>query len=217
MRVRNIRGIEEEIEKAGGSQFIINPLEKKGKWKKLFGNDNPIFIEIGCGKGNFIKTLADRNKEINYIAIEKVAEILYKAILKIEGEDNLKIILADVKQLSDIFEENEIDGIYLNFSDPWPKNRHHKRRLTSNIFLIQYEKVLKRDGCIFLKTDNPILFEYSLNTLAAGWQLRNISLDYHPSEGIMDAPTEYEEKFRKKGNPIYRLEAVNKKTGVCNG
>lgn len=217
MRVRNIRGIEEEIVKEGGSQFIKDPSSHRGRWGETFGNDHPIYIEIGCGKGSFIKTMASRHPEINFIAIEKVAEILHKTVLKLEGEKNLKIILSDVNPLGDLFEEDEIDRIYLNFSDPWPKNRHHKRRLTSDVFLPQYAKALKKGGRICLKTDNPILFEYSLNTLAAQWKMERIRLDYHPSPEITDAPTEYEEKFRKKGHPIYRLEAVNRKEIAADG
>ena len=209
MRVRNIEGIEKEIERIAGDNLILKPEDFSGKWHEIFGNNNPIFIEIGCGKGQFITGLARMNKNINYIAIEKVEEILYKTALKLENDNNLRLLLTDGRLLTEIFAEDEIDGIYLNFSDPWPKNRHHKRRLTSNEFLGQYEKVLKKNGRIYQKTDNPILFEYSLNTLAPGWRLENISLNYIHSEEIVDVETEYEAKFRKKGNLIYRLEAVN--------
>ena len=123
------------------------------------------------------------------------------------------MIIIDGKLLTEIFDENEIDGIYLNFSDPWPKKRHHKRRLTSTDFIDQYEKALKNQGKIYLKTDNTILFEYSLNTLAKRWRLENISLNYQQTNEIIDIETEYEAKFRKKGNLIYRLEAVNIKEG----
>lgn len=209
MRVRNIEGIEKEIERIAGDNLILKPEDFSGKWHEIFGNNNPIFIEIGCGKGQFITGLARMNKDINYVAIEKVEEILYKTALKLENDHNLRLLLTDGRLLTEIFAEDEIDGIYLNFSDPWPKNRHHKRRLTSNEFLGQYEKVLKNNGRIYQKTDNPILFEYSLNTLAPGWRLENISLNYIHSETIVDVETEYEAKFRKKGNLIYRLEAVN--------
>ncbi|KAF0092252.1 MAG: tRNA (guanine-N7-)-methyltransferase [Fusobacteria bacterium] len=213
MRVRNIKGIEKEIERIAGENLILKPEDYRGKWHKIFGNNNPIFIEIGCGKGQFITGLARSNKNINYIAIEKVEEILYKTALKLDNDNNLKLLLTDGRLLTEIFEENELEGIYLNFSDPWPKNRHHKRRLTSKEFLAQYKKVLKKDSKIYLKTDNSILFEYSLNTLAPNWRLENISLNYIHSSDIMDVETEYEAKFRKKGNLIYRLEAVNRKVG----
>ena len=211
MRVRNIRGIEKKIEETAGEKFIIDPSSNKGIWKKVFNNNNPIHIEIGCGKGKFITSLAQKNKNINYIAIEKVEEILYKTVLKLDKEGSLRIILGDGNDLLEYFAEDEIERIYLNFSDPWPKKRHHKRRLTSDDFLDKYRIVLKNQGKLILKTDNTILFEYSLNTLNKKWLLENISLDYHPSEEIEDFPTEYEEKFRKKGIRIYRLEAINQK------
>lgn len=213
MRVRNIKGIEKEIERIAGEQLVLKPEDYRGKWHNIFGNNNPIFIEIGCGKGQFITSLARMNKDINYIAIEKVEEILHKTALKLDNDNNLRLLLTDGRLLTEIFEKDEIDGIYLNFSDPWPKNRHHKRRLTSMDFLKQYKRVLKKNGRIYLKTDNPILFEYSLNTMAPGWRLENISLNYIHSKDIQDVETEYEAKFRKKGNLIYRLEAVNIKEG----
>lgn len=211
MRVRNIRGIEKKIEEEAGENFISNPEGYKGKWNEAFQNNNPIHIEIGCGKGQFITSLADKNKNINYIAIEKVEEVLYKTVLKLKDHKNLKIILGDGNNLLDYFAKDEIDRIYLNFSDPWPKKRHHKRRLTSENYLLKYEEILKKDGKIVLKTDNPILFEYSLNTLNRKWLLENISLDYRHREEIEDFSTEYEDKFRKKGMKIYRLEAINQK------
>ena len=165
MRVRNIRGIEKKIEETAGEKFIIDPSSNKGIWKKVFNNNNPIHIEIGCGKGKFITSLAQKNKNINYIAIEKVEEILYKTVLKLDKEGSLKIILGDGNDLLEYFAEDEIERIYLNFSDPWPKKRHHKRRLTSDDFLDKYRIVLKNQGKLILKTDNTILFEYSLNTL----------------------------------------------------
>ncbi|MDD2370910.1 MAG: tRNA (guanosine(46)-N7)-methyltransferase TrmB [Firmicutes bacterium] len=213
MRVRKIRGIEEEIEKIAGDKLILKPEDYRGKWHKIFGNNNPIFIEIGCGKGQFITGLSRMNKDINYVAIEKVEEILYKTALKLDNDHNLRLLLTDGRLLTEIFDDNEIDGIYLNFSDPWPKNRHHKRRLTSMDFLNQYKRVLKKDGRVNLKTDNSILFEYSLNTFAKSWRLENISLNYIHSSQIIDVETEYENKFRKKGNSIYRLEAINIKEG----
>lgn len=213
MRVRNIRGIEKKIEEEAGENFIEDPVSFKGKWNEVFKNNNPIHIEIGCGKGKFITSLAEKNNDINYIAIEKVEEVLYKTVLKLDDHKNLKIILGDGNDILEYFEKDEIDRIYLNFSDPWPKKRHHKRRLTSENYLVKYYEVLKKHGKIILKTDNPILFEYSLNTLNKRWLLENISLDYQQSEEIEDFATEYEEKFRRKGMKIYRLEAINQKQG----
>ena len=163
MRVRNIKGIEQLIEKEAGFQFIKEPEKNKGHWQEVFGNNHKILIEIGCGKGKFISTMAEKHPDINYIAIEKVEEIVYKAVLKRKNRENLKFLLIDGKLLTELFAKEEIDGVYLNFSDPWPKNRHHKRRLTSMEFLPQYKTVIKNGGKICLKTDNPILFEYSLN------------------------------------------------------
>ena len=211
MRIRNIPGIEDKIEEIGQDAFIKDGTIYKGRWKEYFNNDQPIYIEIGSGKGRFITTLSRENPEINYLAIEKVEEVLYKVVVKLEKmreEEipfHLGLLLLDGKWLDDIFSVGEIDRIYLNFSDPWPKKKHHKRRLTSKDFLKIYKQILKVDGELHLKTDNPILFEYSLNTLSEdGWQLHDVSLDY---DGKKDVMTEYEEKFRGKGHPIYRLEA----------
>lgn len=209
MRVRNIKGIEEEIQRLAGAAFVSDPFSLRGRWRQTFGNEGPIHIEIGCGKGRFITQMALENPTINYIAIEKVEEVLHKTVLRMEGLTNIRILHTDGNLLQDMFGEGEIDRIYLNFSDPWPKSRHHKRRLTAEGFLKQYRKVLKKDGRICLKTDNPILFEYSLNTMAPLFRLEQVSLDYQPSKELYDVMTEYEEKFRKNGQPIYRLEAVN--------
>lgn len=210
MRVRKIKGIEKKIEEKGGDNLILNPENYKGRWLELFNNKNPIHIEIGCGKGKFITSLAKKNKNINYIAIEKVEEVLYKTILKIDDNlENIKIVLGDASNIKEYFLDDEIARIYLNFSDPWPKKRHHKRRLTAEDYLNKYRDILKEKGKIILKTDNTILFEYSLNTLNRKWLLENISLNYTNSEEIEDFTTEYEEKFREKGMNIYRLEAIN--------
>ena len=212
MRLRNIKNAPERLAQ-NERDFVVNPTEYKGDWHKLFGNDNPIHIEIGMGKGQFLSTLATKNPNVNYIGIEKFSSVLLRASEKLELLElaNVKIINVDAKNLEEVFAEDEIDRIYLNFSDPWPKNAHAKRRLTSNRFLPIYEKILQRDGDIHFKTDNRILFEFSLESLNNyGVQLSNISLDLHNSDYPDNIVTEYEEKFSKFG-PIYRLEAKFKK------
>ena len=212
MRLRNIKNAPERLAQ-NERDFVVNPTEYKGNWHKLFGNDNPIHIEIGMGKGQFLSTLATKNPNVNYIGIEKFSSVLLRASEKLELLEltNVKIINVDAKNLEEVFAEDEIDRIYLNFSDPWPKNAHAKRRLTSNRFLPIYEKILQKNGEIHFKTDNRILFEFSLESLNNyGLQLSNISLDLHNSDYPDNIVTEYEEKFSKFG-PIYRLEAKFKK------
>ncbi len=210
MRLRNIKGAEEFI---ANSEFVVQtPEEYQGKWSDFFKNNNPIHIEIGMGKGKFIHELAEQNPSINYIGIELFSSVLYRAIEKRQEMDlpNLYFIRMDAKHLCDVFEKNEISRIYLNFSDPWPKARHAKRRLTSPVFLALYHQVLKEDGVVCFKTDNRDLFDYSVETIAETkpWQLKDVTYDLHNSEyaegNIM---TEYEEKFSSKGMPIHRLVA----------
>ena len=204
MRIRNLKNKEDIIKR---SNYIVNNYEDyKSIWKKYFKNNNPIYIEIGMGKGKFIYENAINNKNINYIGIEKYDNIIARAILKFDEKlDNLCIIRCNALDVDKIFDK-EIDRIYLNFSDPWPKKRHHDRRLTSNIFLDKYEKVLKRDGSIFIKTDNSELYRYSLSNLSKyNYFLDNISFDVN-KDYKDNIKTEYEEKFIKNGNNIY---------GVC--
>lgn len=191
--------------------YIQNAADYKGKWNSLFENDNPIHIEIGCGKGRFITESAKLNPDINYIAIDVVADVLVLAAekAKAQGIENVKFILADAKLLCDIFEDGEISLIYLNFSDPWHKKRHYKRRLTYKDFLMVYVKILKKGSPIFFKTDNRNLFEFSLNSFCDNnFKLHNITLDLHNSDFEGNVMTEYEERFSSEGNPIYRLEAT---------
>lgn len=210
MRLRNIKGAEEFI---ASSIFVVQqPEEYKGKWNTFFKNDNPIHIEIGMGKGKFITTLASLNPNINYIGIEMYSSVLYRAIEKRQETDlpNLYFIRMDAKNLCDVFDENEIDQIYLNFSDPWPKDRHAKRRLTSPIFLALYDKVLNAKGVVCFKTDNRNLFDYSVETIGSTepWKLKDVTYDLHSSEfATGNVMTEYEEKFSAKGMPIHRLVA----------
>lgn len=208
MRLRNIKNAYEKVA-VNERYFIPNPNEFKGKWHEIFGNNNPIHIEIGMGKGRFLCELAAKNPNINYIGIEKFTSVLLRASEKLAELDlnNIKIINIDAINLCDYFDKDEITRIYLNFSDPWPKNAHAKRRLTSNRFLPLYQNVLNTDGEIHFKTDNRKLFEFSLESLNEyGLSLKNISLDLHHSDFEGNIMTEYEEKFSAFG-PIYRLEA----------
>ncbi len=210
MRLRNIKGAEEMI--ANSIYVVQNPEEYRGKWNTFFQNDHPVHVEIGMGKGKFIHTLAETNPQINYIGIEMYSSVLYRAIEKRQECDlpNLYFIRMDAKHLNDIFDENEIARIYLNFSDPWPKERHAKRRLTSPLFLDLYDHVLKNEGCICFKTDNRSLFDYSVETIGATkpWKLKDVTYDLHHSPYAgNNVMTEYEEKFSSKGLPIHRLVA----------
>ena len=209
MRLKNVKGANDIIIK--GKYYVDNPYQYKGEWNRLFNNNNPIYIEIGMGKGNFIIENAKRYKDINFIGIEKYDSVIVRAIQKSnELElDNLKIIRIDANKLEEVFDK-EIDMIYLNFSDPWPKDRHSKRRLTSHIFLGIYDKIFKGDKRIIMKTDNVDLFNFSLESLSDyGYQIidKNNNLDCLDSDNIM---TEYEEKFYKLGIKINRLDAIKK-------
>lgn len=205
MRLRNITGSREMIAE---SDFVVHePETKKGNWKDVFGNTNPIRIEIGMGKGRFIHTLAKQNPEINYVGIEKYSSVLLRAIQKMEEEPlpNLCFIRMDAEEITEVFGEGEVDLIYLNFSDPWPKDRHAKRRLPSAEFLKRYNQILKKDGRLEFKTDNCALFDFAVEQLSeAGWQAEVITYDLHADEKLMEGNvmTEYEEKFSSIGNPI---------------
>lgn len=207
MRLRNIKNKEEIIK---NSPYIVeNSEEYKGKWSKLFNNNNPIYIEIGMGMGKFIRENAIKRPDINFIGIEKEDKVLARSLPLIEENiDNLKILRLNALEIDKVF-ANEIDNIYLNFSDPWPKLRHNKRRLTSKIFLEKYEHIFKSNitKTIELRTDNEELFIYSLETLStAGYHLSNITFDLNATtpERIT---TEYEDKFSERGNKIYYLKA----------
>lgn len=210
MRLRNIKGSREAIEI---NEYVINnPEDMKGKWKLFFGNSNPIHIEVGMGKGKFITALSMLNPDINYIGIEKYSSVLYRALEKMDGLKltNLYFIRMDAEDICDVFERNEISKIYLNFSDPWPKDRHAKRRLTSKNFFERYDKILIPEGKVEFKTDNNDLFEFSLEQIPeAGWNLTAVTRDLHNDEemNIGNVMTEYEEKFSSAGNPINKLIA----------
>lgn len=211
MRLRKIQGAREALEE-NKYYFVAEPHNNKGKWKDVFKNDNPIHLEVGCGKGNFIIGMAKAFPNVNFIAIEKFESVLIRALEKVENEEipNLKLINGDALLLKDMFETSEVSNVYLNFSDPWPKSRHAKRRLTYKTFLDIYRDILNDDGVIMQKTDNKILFEFSIESFSGdNWVLSNISVDLH-SEDIFNVMTEYEVKKSKLG-PIYRLEARKRK------
>lgn len=208
MRLRNIKGSREYIE---NSPFVIQEPEKlKGEWHLFFHNANPVQIEIGMGKGKFIHELASSRPDINFIGIEMYSSVLYRALEKRTGyeNDNLYFLRTDARHLTDIFDENEIDSIYLNFSDPWPKERHAKRRLTSPNFLDLYSHILRAGGKIQFKTDNRPLFDYSVDVAKDSdiWTIKEITYDLHHSsylaENIM---TEYETRFVSEGKSICRF------------
>lgn len=206
MRLRNIKNKHEIIE---NSNYIIHdPYLIKGKWHDIFKNDNPIYIEIGMGKGKFIFENAKKYKNINFIGIEKFDTVIVKAIKKIENDnlDNLKLVRIDASELSLIFDK-EIDLIYLNFSDPWPKDRHSKRRLTHENFLKIYDYIFKNKRRIIMKTDNRGLFEYSVVSISNyGYVIKDINIDLHNSNECDIITTEYEDKFVRNGNSIYKFE-----------
>lgn len=208
MRLRNITGSREMIAE---NEFVVqDPESYKGRWKELFGNENPIQIEIGMGKGKFITTLAEQNPDINYLGIEKYSSVLLRAAQKREEKkdcSNLYLIRYDAEDILRLFDEGEVDQIYLNFSDPWPKDRHAKRRLTSKEYLKRYDQFLKKDGMVIFKSDNRLLFDFTLEQAAeAGWQTSQVTYDLHHSEYVDgNIMTEYEEKFSAVGNPIHRV------------
>ena len=210
MRLKNVKGANEII--INGKYYVDNPYQYKGIWRGLFDNNNPIYIEIGMGKGNFIIENAKRYPDINFIGIEKYDSVIVRAIQKSNELElnNLKIVRMDAKKMEEVFDK-EIDTIYLNFSDPWPKDRHAKRRLTSPIFLNIYDKIFKDKCKIIMKTDNKPLFEYSLDSLEEyGYKIiyKTDNLDVLNEDNIM---TEYEERFYKLGIKINKLVAIKDK------
>lgn len=207
MRLRNVAGSREVIAE---SRFVVHdPTGQKGNWKAVFGNGHPIHIEIGMGKGRFIMDMAAANPNINFIGIEKYSTVLLRAVQKMEENElaNLRFIRMEAEELCDVFGKGEVGKIYLNFSDPWPKDRHAKRRLPSRQFLAKYDVVLAKDGRIEFKTDNMELFGFALDELEpAGWKLEAMTRDLHHDEKMLcgNVMTEYEEKFSAMGNPIFK-------------
>jgi len=209
MRVRNRKGATELLE-ANPQYVILNPEDAKGKWHEIFGNDHPIHIEVGSGKGAFITGMAKAHPEINYIGIDIQKSVLSYALDKVLEADvpNIKLLWVDGDSLTNYFGDGEIDQLYLNFSDPWPKKRHEKRRLTYKSFLDTFKQILPEHGEIHFKTDNRGLFEYSLVSFSQyGMTLKGVWLDLHASDFEGNVMTEYEEKFSSKGNPICKFIA----------
>lgn len=187
--------------------MVHQPENRKGEWKRFLGNEYPIRVEIGMGKGRFLMDLARLHPEINFIGIEKYSSVLLRAIQKMEEEElpNIRFIRMDAEKITEVFGEGEIDRIYLNFSDPWPKDRHAGRRLESRQFLARYDRILKKDGVIEFKTDNRPLFDFAVEeTGPAGWRIAELTYDLHADARLCEGNimTEYEEKFSGQGNPI---------------
>lgn len=215
MRLRNIPGADEII---ANSDFCIhNPQNKKGNWHTFLGNDNPIHIEIGMGKGRFLMDLAALHPDINYIGIERYTSVLLRAVQKMEQNPlpNVHFLCIDAAILPEIFEKGEVDLIYLNFSDPWPKDRHSKRRLTSDEYLMRYDDILSKHGHIEFKTDNQDLFTFSLGEIQASpiWKLDVFTRDLHNDSDLNQGNimTEYEKKFSSLGHPICKLVASRRR------
>ena len=205
MRLRNVPGAREVM--VENEYVFTEPEGMKGTWHEVFGNDNPVRIEIGMGKGRFISTLAAQNPDINYVGIEKYSSVLLRAVEKQEELQlpNLRFIRMDAENICEVFGAGEVDRIYLNFSDPWPKDRHAKRRLPSRQFLARYDVILKKEGTLEFKTDNRPLFDFAIEELEpAGWKAQVITYDLHNDAALMEGNvmTEYEEKFSSVGNPI---------------
>ena len=214
MRLRNVTGSREVI--AENEYVVHDEKSMKGKWKEFFGNDNPLYIEIGMGKGTFIMENARQNPNINYIGIEKYSSVLIRAIEKrtLEPElTNLYFIRMDAEMIAEVFDAGEVGRIYLNFSDPWPKDRHAKRRLPSREYLARYDKILKDGGRIEFKTDNRVLFDWALEELPeSAWKADLVTFDLHSQEELMtdNVMTEYEAKFSEQGKPICKYILTRK-------
>ena len=217
MRLRNIPRADGVID--AHHTVIKKPEEQKGNWNHVFGNEKPIQIEIGMGKGQFILNMAKAHPEINFIGIERYSSVLLRALEKYDTEEfemleNIRFICMDAREIENVFAPAEVDKIFLNFSDPWPKDRHAKRRLTSDRFLAVYDKILQPDGIIEFKTDNQDLFRYSLESIPeAGWQVTSHTFDLHHSDMAEgNVMTEYETKFSAEGKPICKLTARRDKS-----
>lgn len=209
MRLRHIKGAEDAI---AASPFVIQEPEKnRGSWAQVFGNTNPLELEVGMGKGRFIMELAGLNPDINYIGIERYSSVLLRGLQKRAGLDlsNIYFMCIDARDMADMFAPGEVSRIFLNFSDPWPKDRHAKRRLTSPVFMTVYDKILAPEGVVEFKTDNRELFEYSLESIpSAGWTVAEYTFDLHNSPMAQgNVMTEYEMKFASEGKPICKLIA----------
>ena len=218
MRQRTVKNLEERLEQ--NSSFVIeNPREAKGRWAEIFGNRNPVYLEIGCGKGRFILTQAERNPQANFIAVEGQANVILRAMEKAEAAElsNLRLFIDFVNDLNDYFEPGELAGVYLNFSDPWPKARHDKRRLTYHKRLENYFQVMGEDGFVEFKTDNEGLFEFTLEEIQLlaekGLEMAEMTRDLHGTDSQLESrqvTTEYEDKFRAAGKNINYVKIKRK-------
>ena len=211
MRLRNVPGARDVM--AANEYVFTEPEGMAGTWSQVFGNSNPVHIEIGMGKGRFITTLASMNPDINYVGIEKYSSVLLRAVEKQDelSLPNVRFIRMDAENITSVFGKEEVDRIYLNFSDPWPKDRHAKRRLTSRQFFARYNEILKSTGRVEFKTDNRPLFDFSVEEVnEAGWKLSVCTYDLHNDEKLVkgNVMTEYEERFSSQGNPICKLVAI---------
>lgn len=220
MRLRNIPGSREVI---ASSEYVVHEdvmRDKRGRWREVFGNANPLYLEIGMGKGRFITELALRYPQRNYVGIEKYSSVLLRALEKRRDHpevENLLFLRMEAEDLPEVFGEAEVDGIYLNFSDPWPKERHAKRRLPSREFLARYDQVLKPRGRVEFKTDNRDLFGFALEQAEeAGWTVEACTFDLHHDEELVrgNIMTEYEERFSSMGNPICKMIISRGKNGA---
>ena len=214
MRLRNIPRAEGVLNES--EMVVKNASENKGHWASdIFGNDHPLHIEIGMGKGQFLLTLAERNPHINYIGIERYSSVLLRAVEKLEEPvANIRFLCIDAAEIHDIFSPEEVERIYLNFSDPWPKARHARRRLTSSEYFARYDKILAKDGQVEFKTDNRNLFDFSVEEINNSdiWEVTACTYDLHNDTSMNEGNimTEYETKFSSMNHPICKLIAKRK-------
>jgi len=213
MRQRKVKNVGERL--AEYADYLIeNPSLMKGKWKNAFGNDNKIFLELGCGKGQFIVAKAKENKELNFIGAEGQPTIVLRALEKASKEEvvNARFMTGFVRDITEVFEEDELSGVFLNFSDPWPKDRHSKRRLSHKNFLEGFRKVSKAGSILEIKTDNEELFEFTLGQIEMmGFEIMELTRNLHHSEcASKNITTEYEDKFKACGKKIQYVKVTLK-------
>ena len=216
MRLRNIPGAREAV--SASPWCVQDAPERKGRWRELFETDAPLYVEIGSGKGRFLIETARRHPDRLYIGVERYSTVIYKALRKLpeDAPGNLRFVLMDAVLIGEMFAPGEADGIFLNFSDPWPKERHAERRLTSRTFLARYDSVLAPDGRVAFKTDNRALFDWSVEQVVpAGWQIEALTYDLHADQRLCEGNvmTEYEERFSSEGHPICKYIIFRSKNG----
>ncbi len=209
MRLKNIPGSREAV---SASKYVIPEEEMehlRGHWQEVFRSTNPLYLEVGMGKGQFLTQMAAAFPERSFLGIEKYSSVLIRALEKRpDNLHNLLYLRMDAQNLPNVFSPGEVDGIYLNFSDPWPKDRHAKRRLPGREFLARYEQILKPEGQVEFKTDNQDLFAFALaEAKECGWIIEDVTYDLHHDERMLEGNvmTEYEERFAARGNPILKM------------